>query len=245
MWMNGGCGGADRRPAKSSALIAVATRIRRRRKAVVPHFLQTYPNLVPMAANHAHSHLPQQQNEGYVKIASLLPQMNCINTYGIVLENHPPRRLANGSLVVSMRIADPSGSIIFTIMNAEVQDLFEPGDIIKIKNGFTNVHRGMLNLSCGRQGEFMKSGDFMLVYSETPNMSEFNSEYAAMERARKPSPPPDGEIQSNDLRRAQGVRPGMSMHKRPPPPAHQSVPPGAPPPKRQDQGGPVHFRGRL
>lgn len=52
----------------------------------------------------------------------------------------------------------------------------------------------MLNLSCGRQGEFMKSGDFMLVYSETPNMSEFNSEYAAMERARKPSPPPEGEV---------------------------------------------------
>ncbi|EYC26721.1 hypothetical protein Y032_0010g932 [Ancylostoma ceylanicum] len=119
--------------------------------------------------------------------------MNCINTYGIVLENHPVRRLANGSLVVSMRIADPSGSIIFTIMNAEIQDLFEPGDIIKIKNGFTNIYRGMLNLSCGRQGEFMKSGDFMLVYSETPNMSEFNSEYAAMERARKPSPPPEGE----------------------------------------------------
>ncbi|KAK6028763.1 hypothetical protein OSTOST_05148 [Ostertagia ostertagi] len=53
----------------------------------------------------------------------------------------------------------------------------------------------MLNLSCGRQGEFMKSGDFMLLYSETPNMSEFNSEYAAMERARKPSPPPEGETQ--------------------------------------------------
>ncbi|VDO57463.1 unnamed protein product [Haemonchus placei] len=148
-----------------------------------------------MAANHAHIHPPPpQQNEGYVKIASLVPQMNSINTFGIVLENHPARRLANGNLVLSMRIADPSGSIIFTIMNAEAQDLFEPGDILKIKNGFTNVHRGMLNLSCGRQGEFMKSGDFMMAYSELPNMSEFNSEYAAMERARKPSPPPEGEV---------------------------------------------------
>ncbi|VDP37788.1 unnamed protein product [Heligmosomoides polygyrus] len=106
--------------------------------------------------------------------------------------------MANGSLLLSMRIADPSGSIIFTIMNAEVQDLFEPGDIIKIKNAFTSIHRGMLNLSCGRQGEFTKSGDFMLVYSETPNMSEFNSEYAAMERARKPSPPPEGEVEKNE-----------------------------------------------
>ncbi|KAK6748803.1 hypothetical protein RB195_001433 [Necator americanus] len=180
-----------------------------------------------MAVNHVHMHLPLQQNDGYVKIASLQPQMNCINTYGIVLENHPVRRLANGSLVVSMRIADTSGSIIFTIMNAEVQDLFEPGDIIKIKNGFTNIYRGMLNLSCGRQGEFMKSGDFMLVYSETPNMSEFNSEYAAMERARKPSPPPEGEnvTQSNnnsgDPRRPQGVRPSIPTHKRPPP-GHQA-----------------------
>ncbi|KAJ1351445.1 hypothetical protein KIN20_007447 [Parelaphostrongylus tenuis] len=200
-----------------------------------------------MAGNHAHPHPPPpQQTEGYVKIASLGPQMNSINTFGIVLENHPPRRLANGSLVLSMRIADLSGSIIFTIMNAEAQDLFEPGDIIKIKNGFTNIHRGMLNLSCGRQGEFIKSGDFMLVYSETPNMSEFNSEYAAMERARKPSPPPEGELssQSNDLRRGQGVRPATSMHKRPLP-AHQTLPPGAPSPKRQDQGGPVHFRGRV
>ncbi|KJH47371.1 hypothetical protein DICVIV_06534 [Dictyocaulus viviparus] len=199
-----------------------------------------------MANNHTHMHVSQQQNEGYVKIASLVPQMNSINTYGIVLENHPARRLANGNLVLSMRIADPSGSIIFTIMNAEVQDLFEPGDIIKIKNGFTNVHRGMLNLSCGRQGEFVKSGDFMLIYSETPNMSEFNSEYAAIERARKPSPPPDGEIQSqsSDLRRPQGVRPGMPMHKRPPPSGHQGLP-GAPPSKRPDQGGTGLFRGRM
>ncbi|VDK57524.1 unnamed protein product [Cylicostephanus goldi] len=156
----------------------------------------------------------------------------------------PVRRLANGGLVVSMRIADPSGSIIFSIMNAEIQDLFEPGDIVKIKNGFTNIYRGMLNLSCGRQGEFMKSGDFMLVYSETPNMSEFNSEYAAMERARKPSPPPEGEnsSQSNnvaaDPRRSQGVRAGAPSHKRPPP-AHQSGPPH----KRVDQGG-GHYRGR-
>ncbi|KAK6748804.1 hypothetical protein RB195_001433 [Necator americanus] len=199
-----------------------------------------------MAVNHVHMHLPLQQNDGYVKIASLQPQMNCINTYGIVLENHPVRRLANGSLVVSMRIADTSGSIIFTIMNAEVQDLFEPGDIIKIKNGFTNIYRGMLNLSCGRQGEFMKSGDFMLVYSETPNMSEFNSEYAAMERARKPSPPPEGEnvTQSNnnsgDPRRPQGVRPSIPTHKRPPP-GHQA---GGPPHKRQDQGSAGHYRGR-
>lgn len=40
-----------------------------------------------MAANHVHMHPPPQQNDGYVKIASLQPQMNCINTYGIVLEN--------------------------------------------------------------------------------------------------------------------------------------------------------------
>lgn len=154
----------------------------------------------------------------------------------------PARRLANGSLLLSMRIADPSGSIIFTIMNAEVQDLFEPGDIIKIKNAFTSIHRGMLNLSCGRQGEFTKSGDFMLVYSETPNMSEFNSEYAAMERARKPSPPPEGETQptGNNGPRPPGVRPGAPAHKRPVP-AH---PGGGPPPKRPDQGGPGHFRGR-
>ncbi|VDL66751.1 unnamed protein product [Nippostrongylus brasiliensis] len=44
-------------------------------------------SLVSMAANHAHMHMPQPQNEGYVKIASLLPQMNSINTFGIVLEN--------------------------------------------------------------------------------------------------------------------------------------------------------------
>ncbi|XGW30545.1 hypothetical protein V3C99_009475 [Haemonchus contortus] len=200
-----------------------------------------------MAANHAHIHPPPpQQNEGYVKIASLVPQMNSINTFGIVLENHPARRLANGNLVLSMRIADPSGSIIFTIMNAEAQDLFEPGDILKIKNGFTNVHRGMLNLSCGRQGEFMKSGDFMMAYSELPNMSEFNSEYAAMERARKPSPPPEGETQppSNngpgDQRRPQGVRPGVPSHKRPVP-SHPGL---GPPAKRLEQSGPGHFRGR-
>ncbi|KAK6057300.1 hypothetical protein COOONC_05184 [Cooperia oncophora] len=98
----------------------------------------------------------------------------------------------------------------------------------------------MLNLSCGRQGEFMKSGDFMLLYSETPNMSEFNSEYAAMERARKPSPPPEGETQPSstgpgDQRRPQGVRPGVPSHKRPVPPH----PGGGPPPKRPDQGKPL------
>uniref|UniRef100_A0A1I7X7M1 OB domain-containing protein n=1 Tax=Heterorhabditis bacteriophora TaxID=37862 RepID=A0A1I7X7M1_HETBA len=143
---------------------------------------------------HGHGHPPPQQIDPYIKVAQLQPQMNGVNIYVIVLDAGQLRRTATGGAIQVMRVADPTGSVNMTIMNPEVADMFQAGDIVKIKNAFTNIHRGGLTLSCGRMGEFVKSGEFFMLYSEVPNLSEYNPEWAAIERARKPSPPEEGEV---------------------------------------------------
>ncbi|VDN28328.1 unnamed protein product [Gongylonema pulchrum] len=64
-----------------------------------------------------------------------------------------------------------------------------------------------MSLSYGKMGEFVKTGEFFMVYSETPNMSEYNAEYAAKYQSNRKGSPDDD---SN----------GQTV-KRPPPPQGQ------------------------
>lgn len=38
--------------------------------------------------------------------------------------------------------------------------------------------QGCMSLACGRNGELLKTGEFMMVFNESVNMSEYNAEYA-------------------------------------------------------------------
>lgn len=48
-----------------------------------------------------------------------------------------------------------------------------------LRNGYTSVYKGMMSLSCGKLGEMLKTGEFFMTFSEIPNMSEYNTDWAA------------------------------------------------------------------
>ncbi|VDN08566.1 unnamed protein product [Thelazia callipaeda] len=94
--------------------------------------------------------------------------------------------------------------------------------LIVLRNGFTTIFKGSLNLSYSKMGELMKTGEFFMIYSEVPNMSEYNAEYASkLSTNRKGSPDDDttssGQGGNSIVRRSHST---TSIHrpvKRPPP----------------------------
>ncbi|CAG7815296.1 unnamed protein product [Allacma fusca] len=73
--------------------------------------------------------------------------------------------------VRSIRVADKSGSINLSLWD-EPGTLLQPGDIIRVNKAYASVFKSALTLYIGKGGELHKLGDFCLVFSETPNMSE-------------------------------------------------------------------------
>lgn len=63
--------------------------------------------------------------------------------------------------------------------------------MFNFRNGFTTIFKGSLSLSYGKMGELLKTGEFFMVYSEVPNMSEYNAEYAAKFPSNRKGSPDD------------------------------------------------------
>lgn len=102
----------------------------------------------------------------------------------------PIRRTTQGNEVRSIRIADPTGSINMSVWN-DLGEFVSPGDIYRLRNGSTTVFKGQLAIAVGKSGEMLKTGEFLLAYSEVPDMSAYNAEFEAKYPHRKGSPPED------------------------------------------------------
>ncbi|GMS96357.1 hypothetical protein PENTCL1PPCAC_18532, partial [Pristionchus entomophagus] len=112
-------------------------------------------------------------------IKELTPNMQTVNCHFIVVEKTPAMGFRNASgEFTTVRVADPTGSINLNFPVAEYGDGVQPGDICKLKNGHTTFFRGCLALQCGKNGELFKINEFTMVFSESPNMSDYNSEWA-------------------------------------------------------------------
>ncbi|KAL5005811.1 hypothetical protein ScPMuIL_016969 [Solemya velum] len=112
---------------------------------------------------------------GCTNIKDLRPGLKSINVMFIVLEIGKPTRTKDGHDVRTVKIADKSGSINISIWD-EIGDLIQTGDICKLTKGYTAVWKGCLTLYTGKSGEIFKIGEFCMIFSELPNMSEFNQE---------------------------------------------------------------------
>mmetsp|Transcript_64679 Transcript_64679/g.114637 ORF Transcript_64679/g.114637 Transcript_64679/m.114637 type:complete len:169 (+) Transcript_64679:67-573(+) len=106
-----------------------------------------------------------------VKIRELRPGMKRITVTFILLERlHAPLRIASGSTIHQWLVADETGSIDIALYDAH-GEAFTGGDIIRLSDGYCNVHRNALQLGVGPTGKPRKIGDFTMRYSETPYMS--------------------------------------------------------------------------
>lgn len=105
-----------------------------------------------------------------IPLNQLQPNMNSFNVSVIVLDQGSYRRTQNGS-IITMKVADPTGSINASLMNPEFTETFRPGDILKFRGAHTSIFQGCLTLSVGKNGECKKVGEFMMTFSDTPDIS--------------------------------------------------------------------------
>merc|ERR1719391_805591 len=62
---------------------------------------------------------------------------------------------------------------------SEPGKVLQQGDIIRLTKGYTSMFKNCMTIYTTKYGEFVKIGDFCMIFTETPNMSEPNPELAA------------------------------------------------------------------
>ncbi|XP_002741698.1 SOSS complex subunit B2-like [Saccoglossus kowalevskii] len=123
------------------------------------------------------------QEPSYTFIKDIRPSQKNLNVIFIILDIGRPTTTKDGHEVRSCKVADKTGSINISIWDA-VGDLIQSGDIIRLTRGYASMWKGGLTLYTGRGGELQRMGEFCMVFSEFPNMSDPNPEFVAMSQAQ-------------------------------------------------------------
>ncbi|NWT12327.1 SOSB1 protein, partial [Vireo altiloquus] len=144
-------------------------------------------------------------------VKDVKPGLKNLNLIFIVLETGRVTKTKDGHEVRTCKVADKTGSINISVWD-DVGNLIQPGDIIRLTKGYwgaagdiwgppwdspfillillsyASVFKGCLTLYTGHLGvDFGVWGArrFCMVYSEVPNFSEPNPEYAAQQSQAK------------------------------------------------------------
>ena len=75
-------------------------------------------------------------------------------------------------------MADRSGLVNLSLWN-EPGKVLQSGDIVRMTKGYSGMFKNCLTIYTTKFGEFFKIGEFCMIFSETPNMSEPNPELGA------------------------------------------------------------------
>ncbi|XP_033629192.1 SOSS complex subunit B1-A-like [Asterias rubens] len=114
-------------------------------------------------------------------IKEVRPGMKNLNMAFIVLELGASSKTKDGHEVRSCKVADKSACINMSVWD-ELGRIIQPGDMLKLTKGYASLWRGCLTLYSGMGGKLHKIGEFCMVFSETPNMSEPNAEFIAQQK---------------------------------------------------------------
>ncbi|XP_073402797.1 SOSS complex subunit B2 [Dendrobates tinctorius] len=125
-------------------------------------------------------------NDSYVSIKDIRPGQKNLNVIFIVLEIGRVTKTKDGHEVRSCKVADKTGSITVSVWD-EIGSLIQPGDIIRLTRGYASLWKGCLTLYSGRGGELQKIGEFCMVFSEVPNFSEPNPDFANPQQKSNPN----------------------------------------------------------
>ncbi|CAF0975143.1 unnamed protein product [Brachionus calyciflorus] len=111
----------------------------------------------------------------FVMIRDLEPNQKNINLHAIVLEVAKPTQTKDGHEVRTVKIADKTGSINLSVWN-DYGAVLREGDILRLNGCFTHIWKNSLQVKIGNKGQIIKQGDFMMVFSENPDMSILSTE---------------------------------------------------------------------
>ena len=142
-------------------------------------------------------------------IKDVRPGFKNVNLVFIVLDISKPTKTKDGNDIRTVRVGDKSGSINMSVWNEQGAQML-PGDIIRFVRGYAQVWKNQLTLYIGKVGGMEKIGEFCMLFSETPNMSDPNPEFIAMAKQLSekrdinlpgnpppPPPPPPGSAASS------------------------------------------------
>ena len=110
-----------------------------------------------------------------MEVANLRPSMKNVDVTVKVSEvvdekEVTSRKDGRTHRLVEYLVGDPSGAVILSLWD-EGADAVQPGDYVRIENGYTTVVRGHLRLNVGRYGKIVKvEGDFEV--NKENNVSE-------------------------------------------------------------------------
>lgn len=106
-------------------------------------------------------------------IKDIQNNMNNITVTCIVLEVNPAVPLKDNHEVRTVKVADNSACINFSVWD-EPGAILCPGDIIRVNRAYSIYFRNCLTLYVGKNGDIEKIGEFALPFNESINMSEVN-----------------------------------------------------------------------
>ena len=106
----------------------------------------------------------------FMLVKDLEPNQKNFSIVVIVLDISKPTQTKDGHEVRSVRIADKTGSVNLSLWN-EFGAVLRDGDILRMHGCFTQIWKNSLQIKIGPKGTITKVGDFLLVFSETPDMS--------------------------------------------------------------------------
>lgn len=110
-------------------------------------------------------------------IKDLKPGMNGLNLQFIVLDIGRPNTTKENQEVRTVKVADRSGMVNLSVWN-DLGKALQSGDMIRMSRGYTGMFKNCLTIYTTRAGDFHKIGEFCMIFSETPYMSEPNPEMA-------------------------------------------------------------------
>lgn len=110
-------------------------------------------------------------------IKDLKPGMNGLNMSFIVLDIGRPNTTKENQEVRTVKVADRSGMVNLSVWN-ELGKALQSGDIIRMSRGYTGMFKNCLTVYTTRAGDFHKIGEFCMIFTETPYMSDANPEMA-------------------------------------------------------------------
>lgn len=111
-------------------------------------------------------------------IKDLKPGMQNLTIQAIVVEIGRSNTVKDSQEVRTVKIADKSGMVNLSLWN-EPGKVLQTGDIIRLTRSYTSMFMSCLTVYLAKSSEFFKIGEFCMLFSEMPYLSEPNVEMAA------------------------------------------------------------------
>lgn len=126
----------------------------------------------------------EDKNQTINYIKDLVPQAKNLHMKVMVLTVSNSYKTKDGNEVRSCKVADKTGSINLS-MWGEYGNHVQPSDILSLNRCYAVLFKNCLTLYVGKLGSLVKVGEFCMVVSELPDLSEPNHEWIQQNQENK------------------------------------------------------------